>query len=372
VDTNNDIIVTGRSRNNLTPHYSYYVTVKYSSAGVAVWTNRYNGSAGMNIMDGATAVAVDGNNDVIVTGHSDNPTYATYDYATIKYSSTGVPLWTNRYNQGSTFGATAYGVVVDRSNNVIVTGVVLGTSSSSYSTIKYSSAGVPLWTNACAGPADGAIGSTAAAVDGNGDAIVTGYITRSTGSTEFATIKYATDGQPLWTNRYSGTVVFYPTEDKSCSLAVDPRNSVIVSGYAAGNTGDANYAAIKYSSSGAAIWTNRYNGPGNGDDFAQQVVLDHGGNVILTGTSIGSLTNYEFATIKYAFPLIFNNCELTNGMFQGEVDNLQAGALVIEASTDLTNWLPIYTNPVPTNVLFYADPDTGKYPGRFYRAYQSP
>jgi len=30
------------------------------------------------------------------------------------------------------------------------------------------------------------------------------------------------------------------------------------------------------------------------------------------------------------------------------------------------------TNTTPTNGLFYADPDAGDYPSRFYRAFQSP
>jgi hypothetical protein len=45
---------------------------------------------------------------------------------------------------------------------------------------------------------------------------------------------------------------------------------------------------------------------------------------------------------------------------------------VIEACTNLANWMPIFTNTTPTNVLFYTDPDAGSYPGRFYRAFQFP
>ncbi len=47
---------------------------------------------------------------------------AHYDYATIKYSSAGVPLWTNRYNGPANREDYAYAVAVDGSNNVIVTG----------------------------------------------------------------------------------------------------------------------------------------------------------------------------------------------------------------------------------------------------------
>ena len=60
-----------------------------------LWTNRYNGPG--NAADYAYAVAVDGSNNVIVTGTSARSGSGD-DYATIKYSSDGVALWTNRYN----------------------------------------------------------------------------------------------------------------------------------------------------------------------------------------------------------------------------------------------------------------------------------
>jgi hypothetical protein len=41
---------------------------------------------------------------------------------------------------------------------------------------------------------------------------------------------------------------------------------------------------------------------------------------------------------------------------------------VIEASTTLTNWSPIYTNGIPLILLKYADPNMTNYPYRFYRA----
>jgi len=63
----------------------------------------------------------------------------------------------------------------------------------------------------------------------------------------------------------------------------------------------------------------------------------------------------------------------TNVGFQMRVDDLlQPGMLVIESCTNLTGWLPIFTNTTPTNVLFYTDPDVGTLLTRFYRAFQFP
>ena len=124
-----------------------------------------------------------------------------------------------------------------------------------------------------------------------------------------------------------------------------------------------------------ALWTNLYNGPGNGDDQACALVVDRSGNVIVTGYSTVSGGDYDFATIKYiCVPSpVMTGLPPTNGTFQMRVDGvLQPGTLVIEASTDLTGWLPLFTNTTPTNVLFYTDPDVGSSPMRFYRAFQFP
>jgi hypothetical protein len=65
--------------------------------------------------------------------------------------------------------------------------------------------------------------------------------------------------------------------------AVDGSNNVIVTGYSTGSGGNWDYATIKYSSAGVPLWTNRYNGPGNGTNEASAVAVDHSGNVIVAG-----------------------------------------------------------------------------------------
>jgi hypothetical protein len=384
-----------------------YATIKYSSAGVPLWTNRYNGPG--NSDDYAEAIAVDGSNNVIVTGWSiGNGSYA--DYATIEYSSAGVPLWTNRYNGPGNGGDIANAVAVEASNNVIVTGWSDGGGSRfDYATIKYSSAGVALWTNRYNGPpGSGYDYAFAVAVDGDNSAIVTGYSDGGASGFDYATIKYSSAGVPLWTNRYNGPgngddralavavdacnsvivtgssatikyssagVSLWTNYSGGFAVAVDGGNNVIVTGYSNGGASGSDYATIKYSSAGVPLWTNRYNGPGNGDDYAAAVAVDHNGSVIVTGESTGSGSYFDFTTIKYiCVPSpVLTGLELTNGAFHIRVDDvLQSGTLVIEAATNLAGWAPVFTNITPTNVLFYSDPDASNYFRRFYRAFQFP
>src|ERR1022692_4142875 len=171
-----------------------------AETAVQAWVQRYNGPG-----NEACALAVDGSNNVIVTGRSYDDTESSDDYATIQYSSAGVPLWTNRYNGPGNGGDFAIAVAVDGSNNVIVTGQSFDSGSGQdYATIKYSSAGMPLWTNRYNGPGNGDDEAFAVASDGMNNVLVTGYSIGDGNSYDYATLKYSSAGVPLWTNRYNG------------------------------------------------------------------------------------------------------------------------------------------------------------------------
>jgi hypothetical protein len=134
-DQNGDAIITGGAGGDI-------VTIKYSSAGTTLWTNRYAGPG--NGSDDASAIAIDGNGNVVVVGTSQETSFAfsKTDMVMMKYSSAGVPLWTNRYGVASQSDAAST-VAVDSAGNIFV-GVYFGTQSL---TVAYSPSGIPLWTN---------------------------------------------------------------------------------------------------------------------------------------------------------------------------------------------------------------------------------
>ena len=92
------------------------------------------------------------------------------------------------------------------------------------------------------------------------------------------------------------------SSDGATSLSIDNLGNVYVTG-SSGSFGGTktDYATVKYNSFGVQQWTERYNGPpANGNDKAKSIVLDNLGNVYVTGTSAGSGTSDDFATIKYS------------------------------------------------------------------------
>src|SRR6185295_5671954 len=119
--------------------------------------------------------------------------------------------------------------------------------------------GTLLWTNRYHGPGNGFDQARAAVVDSSGNVFVTGF--SSSSNNDYATIAYSGPGVPLWTNRYNGTG---NGDDEAKGIAVDNSGNVFVTGYSTGTNGNSDFATIKYSSAGAPLWTNRYHGPGNG------------------------------------------------------------------------------------------------------------
>lgn len=277
-----------------------YATIKYSPTGDTLWVRRYNTSS--ILPDYAYGLAVDGNSNVYITGHSYGAGTSA-DYATIKYSPTGDTLWVRRYDDPGNFNDFALSLAIDDSGNVYVTGYTADTITIfDYTTIKYSPTGNILWVRSYNGPANGIDVGTAIVVDNAGQVYVTGRSVGNGTSFDYATIKYSSAGNTLWVRRFNHSV---NGVDAAEDLAVDDSGNVYVTGLSDGGGSYFDYLTIKYSSTGETLWVKRYNGPGNSDDQAHALAIDNSGNVYVAGRSTGVGTNFDFATIKYSlvYPL---------------------------------------------------------------------
>ncbi len=99
-----------------------------------------------------------------------------------------------------------------------------------------------------------------------------------------------------WVARYDGPG---HGDDRAVALAVDDAGNVYIAGTSRGTGSHTDFATVKYDSLGKQIWARRYDGPGHGDDSVKAIALDASGNVIVFGESPGAGTGLDLTTIKY-------------------------------------------------------------------------
>jgi len=314
IDNSGNVYVTGESRGGINFDYatvkydslvSYlkkidYATVKYDSLGNELWVARYDGP--VNEEDRAYSLALDNSGNAYVTGGSKGSALlgTDFDYATVKYDSLGNELWVARYDGPGNEEDRANSIAVDNSGNVYVTGcskgsALLGTNMD-YATIKYDSLGNQLWVARYDGPGNEEDRAYSLALDNSGNVYVTGGSKGSGANMDYATIKYDSRGNQLWVARYNGPE---NGRDRAYFLALDNSSNVYVTGGSKGSGANMDYATTKYDSRGNELWVARYDGPGSGWDIAYSLALDNSSNVYVTGESVGSGINSDYATVKY-------------------------------------------------------------------------
>ena len=162
--------------------------------------------------------------------------------------------------------------------------------------------GARLWVGRYSGAGNGEDEGLSVAVSPDGARVfVTGMSWGGTSGYDYATVAYsAATGARLWAQRYNGPG---NRDDGAGSVAVSPGGTrVFVTGTSPGAGSGSDYATVAYSAAtGARLWVKRYNGPANRDDYGGSVAVSPGGaRVFVTGTSQGGTSGSDYATVAYS------------------------------------------------------------------------
>jgi hypothetical protein len=300
VDDSGFIYVTGVSAGAGTG--DDIVLLKYDESGNTLWSTRYPVPGKLD--ESPIALAVDHACNVIVLGVSYPTQYSLTQYLTIKWNSSGVKQWSATYLGSSGNGAAPAGIATDDSGNVVVTGSVaesdLDLSKWDYATIKYSASGSPAWTAVYTGDSSIVNLARAMTVDDSGNVYVTGQTFDSSSHSHIATISYSPGGVVNWTSFYQGPDSSY---DTPVAIAIDRFHNVVITGTSEGSGTGPDIATVKYDHSGVEQWARRFNGTTH-DDAASSVAVDDSGNVYTSGRTLiyGSwpVYTYAYVTLKYS------------------------------------------------------------------------
>jgi hypothetical protein len=329
----------GGTTNNLTSNGGDDIFVaKYNSSGDYQWAFNIGGTGS----ERGHSVTVDASSNVYVTGYFngsnvdfDPSTSTTNDLSSnggtdifvAKYNSSGDYQWA--FNIGGTSNDQGYGIALDASSNVYVTGWFQGSTvdfdpSASINDIssngshdiyiaKYNSSGDYQWAFNLGGTATD-VGNSVA-VDASSNVYITGRFNSlnaefdpsastnelsSSGGNDIFVAKYNSSGDHQWAFNIGST-----NADVGNSIAVDASSNVYVTGYFEGSSVDFDPSGsvndltsasrdifiAKYNSSGDYQWAFKLGSTGfdDGDDIA----VDASSNVYATGYFVGSNVDFD-------------------------------------------------------------------------------
>jgi hypothetical protein len=203
VDSQDNIIVAGGSKFDVN-HDEDFETIKLSPTLTQIWARLLNNAA-QNGADEVQKVAVDANDNVIVTGNS--PGSGTGDdFLTVKYASAGGLTFQKRLNITGNSNDTPTGLAIEAATGNIW---VVGTSKNNPNgeqtvTMAYDSTGAALNNNFPVkhGVTNGDSNGAAIVLDSGGSAFITGTDFDSGNNHSIYTAKVLTGGFPLFEKNY--------------------------------------------------------------------------------------------------------------------------------------------------------------------------
>jgi len=299
---------------------------KFDSTGVRKWGTYFGGSGA----DGGYGVAVDGSGNVYFTGKTASSSGiatsganqtslgGSSDAFLAEFTNSGACKWSTYY--GGTGADIAYGIAVNGSVNIYITGSTNSKSSmataGAFQTAeagsndaflaKFNGSGSLQWGTYFGGNSDDF--AQGVALDGFGNAVITGYTGSSGGiatsgayqtfiaggGTDCFLAEFNSSGSRQWGTYYGGVWA-----DNSYGIATDGANSIYITGvtaslkliatsgaYQSSYAGNNDAFLAKFTNKGALQVGTYYGGSGN--DQGQGVAVYNNGNVFLTGYTVST------------------------------------------------------------------------------------
>lgn len=277
-----------------------YVTIKYNSSGAELWSRTYGALIGGK--DVPNSIAVDLSGNVFVTGNSDGAGTLS-DIATVKYNSAGVQQWVNRYNGSANKADAGNSIAVDKGGNSYVCGMINQTVGNEMGiVIKYrnDASGTQSWISTVnLTSTTGAENLVSIRLDTSKTKIYAAGYSYASGffNTDYTLTKLDSAGSGIWQRTYSNPASAY---DIAYGLALDKNENSYITGVS--YTSNSDLLTVAYNASGTFKWSQIFNGAGNGEDLMgtnNPVAVGLNNNVYVGGSSYDSISGSMMTTLKY-------------------------------------------------------------------------
>lgn len=283
-DSYGDIYVYGYAASSDSAYSRDLILIKYSSAGEHLWTKTYNGP--YNSEEAPADIVLDKSENIIITAASIG--YQTnYDYITLKYSPSGSLLWESRFDDSTHHFDKPRKILVDDSDNVYVSGVNILYYNEievvRLGVVKYSPDGIQRWNKYFINEGHQNRFPVFAVMNpATGESYHTGctFGMNSRGLVK----KLDRNGNLIWSKIFIGSG---SSIDIISSAELSNSGNLYAGGYSIFYPGYGTFFRLRItkfnSQTGDTVWSRIFNQPGYGDERGGTIVLDNSGNAYLSG-----------------------------------------------------------------------------------------
>ncbi|MCA9495693.1 MAG: SBBP repeat-containing protein [Nanoarchaeota archaeon] len=274
IDSSDNIFITGEIGNQSVS--------KFDSSFNSLWNVSFDNTDGD--VDQGIHIVTDSQGNSYSIGYSDVGAGFDYHYNLIKYNASGDFEWNFTYDSGAF--DTGFGVDIDSSENIYITGYVTETLQK-MRTFKLDSDMNIFWNVT--------FGVTGQHVPGRDIRVKGSYFYLTGGSGDIHTVKYDLNGNQIWNTSFD-----WGGSEVSKCIDVDSAGNVYVGGHTnVGGTGD-DYLLIKYDSSGVHQWNRTYtNQDVSNTDRVYGIGIDSNDDIYITGESLELTDGTNIITFKY-------------------------------------------------------------------------
>jgi hypothetical protein len=287
LDDAGNVYVAGSAQSPTHPFSPGFLSIKYSSEGETLWVVRHEGTYCAH----GRAIALSEQGNIYVAG-SINVAYqreTKEDYGVVVYDPQGNEVWSAQFDGGLGLDDSLTAVAVDREGGVYLTGASRKSPDDfrmDMATVKYDVAGEEVWRARFGKPNRNAW-AAALAVSSSGRVYVGGAAESSVTPCRLTILAYDAAGDLLWESRAAPPG---GNDDRLQAVAVDGAGTIYAAGQTRGDSGVTEFTAVGFDPDGTRQWTARLGGPGS----ANALSLDSAGNVCVAGISDGAFTTAKY------------------------------------------------------------------------------
>lgn len=298
VDASGNVFITGKSDQDPgTGEDNDWMTVMYNTSGSLLWTQFKSGTSTGNGDTPGGLILV--GSDVIVVGSAEN-TGTQKDATFIKYDAAGTVLMDKSFNGLGDFDESARAIIIDSNDISYTCGYVFHQDQNrNASIVQTDGLGATVCTYTFNGLKNDDDEFYDLALSPNGRIYAVGYTKVSGQKSNFLLVKYdPTICDTLWTRTYD----YIGQSDKAELLAVDAAGNIYISGRSDSAPLDSvdnnDIVTIKYDSNGNQLWIQRYNGSGNLRDEPSKILINGNGEILICGRT-ENVHDDDFILLKY-------------------------------------------------------------------------